>query len=293
MEWLNYHHLLYFFLAVREGGISAAARHLRLAQPTVSGQIRALEKQLGGKLLERQGRGVALTELGRTVYVYADGIFGLGNELLETVRGGVKAQRLVVGIADVLPKLLAYRLLKPAIELIPNLELVCRQDHIEQLLADLSVHRLDVVLADTPLTSSFSVKASSHLLGESQVSLFAAPALAKRMKRKFPESLNDAPILLPGEHTVLGRSLTEWLDKHQLHPKRVAVVSDSALLKSFGQAGLGVFAAPSVIEKATCNQYEVQVVARLEEIYERFYAISVARRINHPGVVAISKGGFM
>lgn len=289
MEWLNYHHLLYFWLVAREGGVAPAAKRLRLAHPTVIGQIRSLEEALGEKLFVKQGRHLVLTDIGRVVYGYAEEIFALGNELLETVKGRPTGRplRLVVGIADVVPKIIAKRLLDPARTPPLSCRIVCHEDKTERLLSALSAHSFDVVLTDSPLSSRSAVKAFSHLLGECGVTFFAAGKLAERTKKNFPRSLDGAPVLLPTETTTLRRSLDHWFDAHGLRPIVEGEFEDSALLKAFGQDGAGVFAAPTAIEDAVCKQYEVDVVGRAPELRERFYAISVERRIRHPAVVAI------
>lgn len=290
MEWLNYHHLLYFWTAAREGSVTGAADQLRLAQSTVSAQIRLLEESLGERLFRRQGRRVVLTDVGRVVYRYADEIFTIGRELLDTVKDRPTGRpvRLNVGVADQLPKAIAYRLLAPALRGDPPVRLVCQEGKVERLLADLALHHLDVVLADAPVGPGVDVRAFSHLLGECGITIFGVPKLATALKRKFPASLGGAPMLLPTLGTVLRRSLDQWFDAHDLHPHVVSEFEDSALLKAFGESGLGVFPAPSAIESQVCRQYGVRVVGRLDAVRERFYAISVERRIKHPAVVAIS-----
>ncbi len=290
MEWLNYHHLLYFWLAAREGGLAPAAARLRLAHQTVSGQIHALELALGEKLFERQGRRLVLTEVGRTAYRYADEIFTLGAELQDTLRGGASGRllRLVVGVADAVPKLIARALLAPAQRLPEPLRLVCREDKPERLLAALALHELDVVLSDAPVPSGAGVRAYSHLLGECAVSLFAAPVVARRLARGFPQSLAAAPFVLPTENTALRRALDHWFDAHQIRPRIVAEFEDSALLKAFAQDGDVTFAAPEPIAAEIERQYRVRRIATLQGVSERFYAITVERRLRHPGVLAIA-----
>ena len=290
MNWLNYHHLLYFWMAARHGSVSKAAAELRLAQPTLSGQIRALEENLGEKLFLRVGRRLVLTDVGQAVYGYADEIFTLGREMMDMVKGHPVGRpvRLVVGIADALPKLIAHRLIAPALSLPEPIRLVCREDQPDRLLAALAIHQLDVVLADTPAPPSVRVKAYNHLLGECGVVFFAAPELAADLRRGFPRSLDGAPFLLPGENTELRRSLDAWLQAHDLHPQITSEFDDSALLKVFGQAGRGVFAAPAAIEKEVRQQFGVRVVGRADELRERFYAITVEKRLTNPAVQAIS-----
>jgi LysR family transcriptional activator of nhaA len=290
MEWLNYHHLLYFWLAAREGGVGRASDELRLAPSTVSAQIRALENALDEKLFRRVGRRLELTDMGRTVYRYADEIFGLGRELLETVkdRPTGRPMRLVVGVADVLPKLVARRLLQPAFALDVPVRLTCLDGKPAELLSELAVHRLDVVLADAPIDPHVSVRAFSHLLGECGVVLAATAALARRHRRRFPHSLDGAPLLVPTPGTTLRRSLDQWIEATGVRPAIVGEFADSALLTAFGQAGVGLFPVPAVVANEVCRQYGVRVVGALSDVRERFYAISAERRLKHPAVVAIS-----
>jgi len=289
MEWLNYHHLLYFWMVAREGSVTRASSELRLAQPTISTQIRVLEDALGEKLFARKGRNLVLTEMGREVYRYADDIFALGRELLEVVRNRPtgRTMRLAVGVADVLPKLVVYRLLEPVRRLGHPVHIVCREGKPEPLLAELAIHKLDLVLADAPVGASTSVRAFHHLLGECGVTFFAKAELAARYRRKFPASLDGAPLLLPAEGSVLRRSLSQWFDAQGIRPSVVSEFEDSALLKAFGAAGDGIFPAATVIESEVQKQYGVQIVGRVEAVRERFYAISHERRLKHPAVVAV------
>src|SRR3990172_12249937 len=290
MEWLNYNHLLYFWVVAKEGSIARATRELRLAQPTISGQIHRLEEVLGEKLFARKGRNLELTEIGRVVFRYAEEIFALGRELQDTLKGAPVGRplTLVVGVADVVPKLIARRLLEPALKVSEPVHLVCREDKPDRLLAELAVHELDIVLADAPVSPSLRVRAFNHLLGECDVVFLAAPNLAATHRRGFPRSLDGAPLLLPTENTALRRSLDQWFTTHDIRPRVVGEFEDSALLKEFGQTGLGIFPAPSVIVDEVRGQYRVRLVGRLEEVRERFYAISVERKLKHPAVVAIS-----
>lgn len=291
MEWLNYHHLLYFWTVARTGGVSAASAELRLAQPTISGQLRALEDALGEKLFHRVGRRLELTDVGRMVFRYADEIFTLGRELMDAVRGRPTGRplRLAVGVADQLAKLVTYRLIEPALKLPEPVHVVCREDKPERLLADLALHDLDLVLSDAPIHPSVKVRAFSHLLGECGVTIFGTKDLAAKYRRQFPRSLDGAPCLLPTENTSLRRSLDQWFDQQSLRPSVVSEFEDSALLSSFGERGLGLFPGPTAIEAEIRRQYGVVVVGRLEQVRERFYAISVERRLKHPAVVAISE----
>ena len=289
MDWLNYHHLLYFWLVVREGGVSQAAAVLRLAHPTVSGQVHALEDALGERLLEKRGRRLVLTEMGAVVYRYADEIFSLGRELMDTVKGRPtgRAPRLAVGIAEVVPKLVARRLLEPARALTPAVRLVCREDTAEHLLAALAAHELDVVLSDGPLPAGSPVRAFSHVLGESQVAFFGRRDLAARYRRGFPGSLSGAPVLLPATGTALRRALEQWFDARGVRPEVVGEFDDSALMKSFGQDGAGLFPAHLVLEREVRHQHDVEHVGRVDGVRETFYALSAERRIRHPAVSAI------
>jgi LysR family transcriptional regulator, transcriptional activator of nhaA len=291
MEWLNYHHLLYFWLVVREGGMARAADKLELSHPTVSSQVKQLERALGEKLLVKQGRRLVLTEVGQIAYRYAEEIFGLGRELMDTVKGrpGVGPLRLVVGIAQSMPKLVVRRLLAPARALkdLPPVRLVCLEDRGERLLAELAAMNLDLVLSDTPLTPSSAVRAFHHVLGECGVTLCATRELAARHRKGFPRSLAGAPMLLPVEGSSLRRALEQYFDQHGLRPRIVGEFEDSALLGVFGQDGLGLFPVPTAVEADVRKQYEVEVVGRLPEVRERFYAISVERRLKNPAVLAI------
>lgn len=287
--WLNYHHLLYFHAAAKEGSVTAAARRLRLAQPTLSGQIKLLEDTLGEPLFERRGRRLELTATGRVVFHYADEIFGLGQELLQAVRGRPtgRSPRFAVGVADTLPKLVVARLLTPALE---GARVEVRDGDVPTLLAELGAHRLDLVLSDAPLPSGAGIKAYSHALGESPVGLFAAPALAERLRPGFPASLDGAPLLLPGAGTSLRRALDEWLDRLGVVPRVVAEVADSALMKAFAQAGAGAVAAPLVVADQVRSAFGVEPLGGADGVTERFWALSPERRIRHPAVGAVVSG---
>lgn len=291
MEWLNYHHLLYFWVVAREGGLVPAGKVLKLTHPTLSAQVKALEERLGEKLFTKVGRKLQLTEMGRVVYRYAEEIFSLGRELVDTVQGRATGQpgRLAVGIADVVTKLVVRRLLAPAFTLPAPVRLVCSEDSQERLLAELALHSLDLVISDEPVPSGSSVRAYSHLLGETGVSFFGTAALAGAHRRGFPSSLDGAPMLLPLEHLPLRRSLNLWFERHHVRPRVVGEFEDSALLKVVGAEGRGLFAAPTVVEEEVKAQYGVQVIGRAPEVRERYYAISIERRLKHPAVLAITQ----
>jgi LysR family transcriptional activator of nhaA len=289
MEWLNYHHLLYFWIVAREGSIAQASKQLLLAQPTITGQIRSLENTLGQKLFVRSGRNLVLTDVGRLVYRYANEIFSLGRELTDVLKGRPAGRpvRLVVGISDGLSKLLVHRLLQPALTLPEPVHIICHEGRPEQLLAELAISGLDLVLMDAPASPLVRVRAFSHLLGSSGTSFFATKSLAARYRKNFPASLKGAPFLFPLENATMRRSLEQWFETEGIHPRVVGEFQDSALLKTFGQAGAGVFASPTVTEKEVRRQYGVAVFGRTQSVVERFYAISVERRLKHPSVVAI------
>ena len=291
MERLNYHHLRYFWMVAREGTVARAAKQLRLAQPTLSGQIRALEGALSEKLFERAGRGLRLTEMGRVVFHYAEEIFAIGRELEESVKGQPSGRplQLAVGVADGLEKLVAYRLIEPALNLSRTVRLVVQEQSTEKLLAALALHELDVVLTDRVAPPGVSVRAFNHLLGDCGTTLFATPKLAARYRRNFPGALDGAPFLMPGETSTLRRALEQWFEKQRIRPRIVGEFEDSALIKVFGQAGSGIFGAPSIVETSVRRQYGVLVVGRLERIRERFYAVSTERRLKHPAVIAITE----
>jgi len=291
MEPFNYHHLHQFWTVVREGGVTRASEKLHVSQPTVSTQIRDLEHALGEKLLTRSGRTVALTEVGRRVYRYADEIFGLGHELVESVKGRPTGNppRLAVGIAMVVPKLVAYQMIEPALHLSEPVRLHCMADTPDRLLAELAIFGLDVVLADAPAPPAVKVQAYSHLLGECGLSVFAAPRLAAAYRRRFPASLDGAPFLMPRKDSALRLSLNLWFEQKGIRPRIVGTFEDTALLEAFGQAGVGLFALPSAIEPAVQAQYRVRLVGRLDRVRERYYAITVERKLKHPAVVAIAE----
>jgi LysR family transcriptional activator of nhaA len=293
MEWLNYHHLLYFWVTAREGSITKASAVLNLTQPTISGQITALEESLGEKLFEKSGRGLALTEMGRVAFRYADEIFTLGKELRDTIRGRPtgKPPRLVVGIADVVPKLVAFRLIEPVFHMPQKVEVICREDETIRLYGALAMHELDVVVSDAPLPANAAVRAYSHLLGESAISFFGTANAVKSLRRGFPRSLDGAPMLLPSRGTETRRMLEQFLDAADIHPDVIAEFEDSALMKIAGQAGLGVFPSATTIGKQIAKQYEVGLIGTLDEVRERFYVISPERKIKHPAVAAITESG--
>jgi LysR family transcriptional activator of nhaA len=290
VQSLNHHHLYHFWMVVREGGVTRASEKLNVSQPTISGQLRELEEALGEKLLARSGRTVVLTDIGRTVYRYADEMVGLDRELIEAVKGRpTRPGKLAVGVTMVVPKLVAYQMLEPALRLPEPIQLACVHEKPERLLAELAIYGLDVVLADAPAPPAVKVRAYNHLLGECGVSVFGTQTVAAAHRRGFPKSLDGAPFLLPSEDSALRLSLEEWFQKNKVRPRIVGTFQDSALMDAFGQAGAGLFAMPAAIEDEVRRQYRVRVVGRLDSVRQRFYAITVERKLRNPAVIAISE----
>jgi LysR family transcriptional activator of nhaA len=291
MEWLNYHHLLYFWMVAKRGSIARACEELRLAQPTISGQLRALEESLGEKLFARQGRKLVLTEAGQVVYRYADEIFALGSELTDVLKGRPRNRpvRLIVGVSDLIPKLIAYRILEPALEMKGGVQIECYEDTPEELLLRLSAHELDLVLTDAPAYSAVRVRVFNHLLGSSGVGLFASPPLAKFYRKGFPESLTGAPFLLPMKNSTLRQILDQWFATQSIHPRVVGEFQDTALLTAFGQAGAGIFAAPVAIEREVRSRYSVARLGELEGPMTEYYVISAERKIKHPAATVVAE----
>lgn len=290
MSGLNYKHLRYFWMVAKAGGIARACEHLHLTPQTISGQLSAFEEALGHKLFMRAGRRLELTEAGRMVLSYADEIFTVGEELEDMLhhRGGGLPVPFKVGVVDSVPKSVAYRLLEPAVSLPEPLRIVCREGKFTSLMADLAIHRLDLVIADGPMPTGLSVRGFNHLLGECGLTFFATPALAHLHKGRFPRCLDGAPLLLPGEEAAVRPGLVMWLESVAVRPKIVGEFDDGALMKAFGQAGIGIFVAPSAIAEEVQRQYGVVAIGSTDAVAERFYAISVERRLTHPAVVAIS-----
>ena len=290
MPRLNYKHLRYFWTVAKAGGIARACERLHLTPQTISGQLSAFEDALGHKLFARAGRRLELTEAGRMVLGYADEMFTVGEELEEALRhrGGSLPQLFKVGVADSVSKSVAYRLLEPAVFLPEALRIVCREGKLASLMADLAIHRLDLVIADAPMPASMSVRGYNHLLGECGLTFFATPALARRHRGRFPHCLDGAPLLLPGEEAAVRTGLMQWFESIAVRPKIVGEFDDGALMTAFGKAGTGIFAVPSAIADEVQRQYHVRALGSTDAVSERFYAISVERRLTHPAVVAIS-----
>ncbi len=286
---INYKHLRYFWVVAREGGVARASERLHLTPQTISGQLSLLEKHLGVDLFSRVGRNLELTDSGRLVLSYADEIFSLGGELEEVLNQlpDDRPQLFRVGVVDVVPKSIAHRVLQTALQMPEPVRMVCREASLDMLLAELAVHRLDLVLADRTIPPTISMRGFSHKLGECAVSFFATEKLIKKLTGDFPRCLDGAPILLPSSGTQLRSGIDKWLDKHRIHPRMVAEFDDSALMKVFGQQGVGVFIAPAAIEAEVALQYQVSAIGRVDEVQERFYAISVERKVTHPVVSAV------
>ncbi|MEZ4354233.1 MAG: LysR family transcriptional regulator [Myxococcota bacterium] len=289
MEWLNYHHLLYFYTVAREGSVKRAGEVLQLAQPTLSGQIRKLEESLGETLFEREGRGLKLTESGHLVYRYADEIFTTGRELQDALRGRPTRgpARLIVGLADVVPKLLACRVLETALRLEEPVQLVVHEDRTEDLLTDLAQQRYDMVLADAPIGPQSRIKAHNHPIARGEVGFFARPDLQAALEGDFPGSLDGAPFLAPTRNTTLRHDLDRFFEALDIRPRLVAEVEDSALLKAFGAHGHGVFPAPMLLADELRRRHGVEPIGASETLQSSLFLITVERRIGHPAVAAI------
>ena len=288
---MNFKHLHYFWVTAKAGGIMRAGEQLHTTPQTLSGQIKLLEEWLGRKLFRKSGRQLELTEDGRLALGYADQIFALGNELEAAVRqarGGQRVLDFSVGVADSVAKSVAYRLLEPALAVTLPVRLICVEGKFNDLLAQLALQRLDLVIADEPMSRRISVKAFNHPLGSTAMSFFCTPALKKQLKGDFPQCLNDAPMLIQGSSASVRQQLEGWLTRYQIHPRIVGEFDDGALMTAFGREGRGVFMSPSVLEAETIAQFGVEVVGRSSELVEEFYAVSVERRITHPCVVAIT-----
>lgn len=288
---LNFKHLYYFLAVAKAGAINRAAEKLHLTPQTLSGQLTLFEKRLGVMLFRRTGRRLELTEAGHLAFSYADEIFQVGSELEDSLRNRHDERPFLfrVGIADVIPKSIAYRLLAPALALPDPMRMVCREDKFEPLLAELAIHRLDMVLADRPLPPGMDVKGYSHRLGECGLTFFAAPGLAGGLSGKFPLLLDGAPFLIPGEDSAVRAPLLRWLNGQDIFPRLVGEFDDGALMKSFGQAGAGVFPAPTAIAHEVAQQYGVIPLGSTKAVKERFFLITAERKISHPAALAVSE----
>ena len=288
---MNYKHLHYFWVVAKEGSIARASERLHITPQTISGQLSLLETALSVELFAKSGRNIEITEVGRLVLNYADEIFSLGSELEQVLKSEPEGRPNLfrVGVADVVPKSIARRILLPALQMPEPTRMVCKETGLDTLLAELAVHRLDLVLADCPIPPNVSTRAYSHKLGECSISFFASTSIINRFNEGFPQCLNGAPILLPSRGNQLRADIDDWLISKRVHPKIVAEFDDSALMKSFGQEGVGVFVAPTVISSEVEEQYKVKAIGQVEEVKELFYAISVERRVSNAITAAVIK----
>ncbi|MDF3035796.1 MAG: nhaR [Paucimonas sp.] len=286
---MNFRHLYYFWVVAKEGSLTRAAERLDVAVQTISAQVALLEQAVGKALLAPQGRRLVLTEAGRVALAYADQIFLLGEQMQDALSSSDSDRplRLTVGISDSLPKLISSRVLEAALRLPQRVRLVCYEDNYESLLGDLSVHKLDVVLTDRPVPPGTTLRVFSHLLSESEISVFGVPELADRYRKNFPESLNGAPLLLPTRNNAVRIRIDHWLEEHGVRPDIVGEFDDNALLTTFGRNGLGLFPAPSALKNDVKLQFAAEPVGDMTKVKEHFYAISNERKIKHPAVEAI------
>ena len=291
MELLNYKHLHYFWMIAKCGGVAKAGERLHVTPQSISTQIRQLEVAIGGPLWRRAGRKLELTDTGHLVMDYADRLFTVGEELKDALRSGagVGQSHFKIGVADVVAKTMAYTLIAPALVLPSPPRLSCREGRFADLLAQLAIHKLDLVISDRPMHTAMNVRGYNHLLLECGVSFLALPAVAKKLRSKFPESLNAAPFLMPGDDAAVRPRLLAWFDKHHIHPHVVADFDDTALMKAFAQAGAGVFSIPSYVAVDVAKQLGLQIVGSTIDIQEQVYAVTSERRIKHPAAVAISE----
>ena len=288
---MNFKHLYYFWVTAKAGGVMRAGEQLHTTPQTLSGQIHLLEERLGRKLFQKSGRNLELTEDGRLALGYADQIFALGADLETAVRqahGGKRILEFRVGVADSVTKSIAYHLLEPALDLAEPVRVICHEGKFPDLLAQLALHRLDLVIADEPMSKRISVKAFNHSLGRTSMSFFCVPELRSKLKGEFPQCLNDVPMLIQGSQASIRQQLEGWLTRYDIHPRVIGEFDDGALMNAFGRQGRGVFMAPTVMEDETMAQFGVEVIGRTDELVEEFYAVSVERRITHPCVVAIT-----
>lgn len=291
LQDLNFQHLLYFWSVAREGSIARACRRLHVGQPTVSMQIRKLEKSLGHPLFDRTGRSLVLTELGRTVFEYADEMFSLGRQLLGALRvlPGKRTGRLHVGIPTYMPKTITHRLLQPVLQMPDRVQLVCHEGELAELVAALGRHKFDVILSDAPVHGSSGVRTFNHPLGECDVTFCGAPNLAARVREGFPQSLEHAPLLLPTAVSEMRRGLDRWFDDMMFTPNVVAEFDDSALMKEFGGASGGLFPVPSTMLADIQNQYDVEPAGRLPQVRVRYFVVTTERKLTHPATIVIAQ----
>jgi LysR family transcriptional activator of nhaA len=294
MEWLNFHHLRYFWMVARKGGVRKAAEELHVSQPSISAQLKLLEESLGQKLFRRSGRNLVLTEVGQLVLNYADEIFSAGRELMNAVkqRPGKHPVRLNIGLTDAFPKLIAWRILQAAFRADEPVHVVCREGEIGPLVNHLQAHRLDIVLADEPASSTLKAKTFNHALGDSGITFCAVPALAAKLRRNFPESLNGAPALLPATNMGMRAALETWFDTNGIRPRLIGEFEDSALMEVCSAGGRGFTVVHSVVDRTALKHYDLRVIAKVKECRSQFYAITAERRVKHPAAVAITEHAY-
>lgn len=289
MEWINYHHLLYFWTVAREGSLRAAAQKLNISQPSISAQVSALEEALGEKLLRRDGRGKALTDVGQMVLGYADEIFAVGRELMNSIKGREgRILRFQVGVTDSFPKLLANQILEPVFRMPQATHVICREGKLEDLLANLVTHRLDVVLADEPATGTLKVRTFNHVLGDSTMSVCAVGKLARKLRKGFPRTLHDAPALIPTANSSSGRAIAKWFESIHIQPRVLAEFEDLALMKAVASDGKGFIALPTAELEEARRHYGFEEIGQAGKERNAFHAITAERRITHPAVVEIT-----
>lgn len=291
MRHLNYSHLLYFWTVAREGSIAKASEVLHITPQTISGQLKLLEESVGEPLFQRAGRGLSLTAIGEVVNLYADEIFSLGSELAQRVQNksaGVPT-KLNVGILNSIPKLIAFRTIAPALELEDSVKVVCHEGEFEKLLGDLAIHQLDLIISDKQVPAGLNVRAYNHKLGKSEIAIFGHKSIANKYIKKFPDSLNGAPLLLPASNNKMRRDLDDWLDEVDVKPTIVAEIDDSALIKAFGEAAIGLFPAPKAVASAVEHMYNSKLIGVIESVSETYYTISPERKLKHPGVLKITE----
>ena len=294
MEWLNYHHLRYFWTVARKGGVRKAAEELHVSQPSISAQLRLLEESLGQKLFRRSGRNLVLTETGQLVLNYADEIFSAGRELMNAVkqRPGKHPMRVNIGLTDAFPKLIAFQILRAAFRSEAAVHMICREGEIGPLVSHLQAHRLDIVLADEPASSALKAKTFNHRLGRSGITFCAVPSLAAKLRRNFPQSLNGAPALLPTQNMGMRAALETWFDSKAIRPRLVGEFEDSALMEVCSTGGRGFTAVHTVVDRAALKHFGLRVIARVDECGTDFYAITAERRVKHPAAVAITEHAY-
>ncbi|MEM8844022.1 MAG: transcriptional activator NhaR [Pseudomonadota bacterium] len=291
MRHLNYNHLFYFWMVAREGSINKASDILHITPQTISGQIKSLEAVVGAPLFNRSGRGLILSETGHQIWPFVDEIFLLGEDLARKVKNSnyQAPAHLNVGLVNSIPKLIAFRILSRSLESNDDVKLITQEGTLDKLLADLALHKLDLVLSDRPHTPGINITAYNHLLGTSHIAFYSKKTIAKKYIKNFPESLNDAPMILPSQAIPLRRDLDDWFENKQISPSIIAEIDDSALLKAFGESGLGIFPATAAMSDSIQKMYGAVVIGTADEIKENYYAISPERKLKHPGIVQITK----